>query len=116
MLTLEQIKFATSEKHKCKSSYNEDEYELKGCSIIRDEGSFEYEGHKFNFEEQYGGEDMGSEYWIVFSVTNLANAGDVVYYKVPGWYQSHYGSELEWDSLFEVKSVKKTISVWKEVK
>jgi hypothetical protein len=60
--------------------------------------------------------DMGSEYWIVFSVTSLADPSDVVYYKVPGWYQSHCGAELEWYNVFEVKSVEKTVTVWEDVK
>jgi len=115
MLKLEQVKEALNTEHKY-IGYSDKEYEGEGKDIIRDERNFVYEGHKFDFEEQYGGEDMGSEYWIVFSVTSLSDASDIVYYKVPGWYQSHYGSELEWDSIFEVESVKKTINVWEETK
>lgn len=115
MLTLKQVKLATQEKYTQKGWKNE-EYTSKGEQILYDEGSFESSGHKFEHEERYGGMDMGSEYWIVFSVTNLADSSDVVYYKVPGWYQSHYGSELEWDSLFEVSRKEKTIMVWEEAK
>lgn len=112
MLKLEQVKLAMSEEH----SYGNDGEQDSGKSLLREERSFEYEGHKFDHEEQYGGMDMGSEYWIVFSVTNLADTKDVTHYKVPGFYQSHYGSELEWDSLFEVKQQKKTVTVWEETK
>lgn len=113
MLKLEQVKLALSEEHQY--TYNEKEYSSEGSALIRDERSFEYEGHKFAHEEQFGGEGQGDNYWIVFSVANLANASDVVYYQVPGWYQSHNGSELEWDNMFEVKSVQKTINVWEDV-
>ena len=114
MLKLEQVKEALNTEHKY--TYNEKEYSHEGSTLIGDESSFGYERHKFQWKEQYGGMDMGSEYWIVFSVTNLADAGDVVYYKVPGFYQSHYGSELEWDGIFEVKQQKETITVWEETK
>ena len=114
MLKLEQVKLALSEKHQY--TYDEKEYSCKGSSLIREESNFEYEGHKFNFEEQRGGEGQGDDYWIVFSVTSLAVAGEVFYYKVPGWYQSHNGAELEWDNVFEVKSVEKTVTVWEDVK
>jgi hypothetical protein len=115
MLKLEKVKEALNTEHKY-LGYGEKEYSGEGNSIIEEERSFEHEGHKFDYEEQYGGMDMGSEYWIVFSVTSLADAGDVAYYKVPGWYQSYCGSELEWDNLFEVKSVEKTVTVWEESK
>jgi hypothetical protein len=115
MLKLKQVKEALNTEHKY-LGYKKKEYGADGKNIIRDEYSFEYEAHKFDYEERYGGMDMGSEYGIVFSVASLSDAKDVVYYKVPGWYQSHYGSELEWDGLFEVKQQKKTVTVWEEAK
>lgn len=115
MLTKEQVKEALNTEHKC-AGYSGNEYQEEGKVIIRDESNFEYNGYKFDFKEQYGGMDMGSEYWIVFSVTSVTDSNDVVYYKVLGWYQSHYGSELEWDNLFEVSRKEKTIMVWEEVK
>lgn len=114
MLKLEQVKLALGEEYT--QTYAGSEYTSKGSSLIREESSFTYENHKFNFEEQYGGMDMGSEYWIVFSVTNLADDNDVVYYMVPGWYQSHYGSELEWGNIFEVTRKEKVVMVWEETK
>ena len=115
MLTKEQVKEALNTEHKY-TGYSGNEYQSEGKFIIRDGSNFEYEGHKFTHEDGFGGEGQGDNFWIVFSVTNLADSGDVVYYKVPGWYQSHYGSELEWGSLFEVSRREKTIMVWEEVK
>lgn len=46
-------------------------------------------GISFNHEDNYGGEDMGSEYWSVYTFT----AGDVsVHVKFDGYYQSFDGS------------------------
>ena len=114
MLKLEQVKLAMSEEHTY--TYNKKEYSGEGSELLRDESSFKYEGHEFSHEDQHGGEGQGEDYWIVFSVTNLVDKKDVTYYKVPGWYQSYHGSELEWDNLFEVKSVEKVINVWEESK
>jgi hypothetical protein len=51
-----------------------------------------------NFEESYGGyEGAGETYWIVFSVTNCIT-GEVTYFKIDGFYASHYGCEIDmWD-------------------
>jgi hypothetical protein len=115
MLTLEQVKLAMSEEHEYKG-WKGEPCTSDGQDILTDEYSFEYEGHKFSHEEQFGGEGQGDDYWIVFSVASLTDDKDVTYYKVPGWHQSHCGSELEWDNLFEVKSVEKTVTVWEESK
>lgn len=112
MLTLEQVKEAVNAEHE----YDADEEPSEGSDLIQEECEFTYEGHKFTYEEQFGGEGQGDDYWIVFSVTSLADAGDVVYYKCPGWYQSHNGAELEWDNLFQVAKKKKTITVWDKSK
>lgn len=44
--------------------------------------------------DRYGGEEMGKEYWSVYSFTD----GDhIVYVKFDGWYASYHGSEfVEW--------------------
>jgi len=49
-------------------------------------------GISFKHEENYGGEDMGSEYWSVYSFTN---GTETVYVKFGGYYQSFNGSEYE---------------------
>jgi hypothetical protein len=50
------------------------------------------EGISFKHEENYGGEDMGSEYWSVYSFTN---GTETVYVKFDGYYQSFAGSTYE---------------------
>lgn len=50
------------------------------------------EGISFDHEENYGGEDMGSEYWSVYSFTD---GKDAVYVKFDGYYQSFNGSEYK---------------------
>lgn len=42
--------------------------------------------------DSYGGEDMGSEYWTVYSFTK---DNEIVYVKFYGWYASHFGSEYQ---------------------
>lgn len=42
--------------------------------------------------DSYGGEDMGSEYWSVYSFTK---DNEIVYVKFYGWYASHVGSEYQ---------------------
>ena len=44
------------------------------------------------YEDDYGGEDMGSEYWSVYSFTK---GTDKVYVKFNGYYQSFDGSNYE---------------------
>ena len=60
--------------------------------------------------EQFGGEGEGEEYWCVMSVTD--KAGEETFWKVPGWYASHHGSELEIENIFEVVLKEKVIKVW----
>lgn len=51
-------------------------------------------GISWESQEGYGGEDMGSEYWHVYSFTD---GETTVYVQFDGWYASHYGSEFrEW--------------------
>lgn len=40
--------------------------------------------------DSYGGEDMGSDYWAVYS---FSKDNETVFIKFYGWYASHYGSE-----------------------
>jgi hypothetical protein len=49
-------------------------------------------GISFKHEDNYGGEDMGSEYWSVYSFTNDT---ETVYVKFGGYYQSFDGSTYE---------------------
>lgn len=52
-----------------------------------------------------GGEGDGETYYIVFQ------AGDILW-RVDGFYQSHHGSELEYDTLREVQAKQKMITVY----
>jgi hypothetical protein len=52
-----------------------------------------------------GGEGDGEEYYIVFKI------GETIW-RVDGWYASHHGSELDYDSLREVKAQEKTVIVY----
>ncbi len=115
-LTLEQIRQALNDKHDYsyvnwqKEQANDND---TGLSIIREYHSFSVDGHLFVCGEQFGGEGQGDDYWIVFSVEK---DGDKKFYKIPGWYSSNYGSELEAYNTFEVKAVEKTVTVWEEVR
>ena len=59
-----------------------------------------------------GGEGDGEEHWLVYKLENAAQAYSETYWKVPGWYQSYHGAELEWNNTFQVKAVEKVITVW----
>ena len=114
-LTLEQIKQALYDMHDYSYVNWRKEQEsdnATGLTIIQEEYSFSVEGHLFKWEEQFGGEGQGDNYWIVFSVEK---EGIQKFYKIPGWYSSNYGSELEVSSTYEVKAVEKTVTVWEEV-
>lgn len=66
-------------------------------------------GISWESQEGYGGEDMGSEYWHVYSFTD---GETTVYVKFDGWYASHYGSEFnEW---FFVTPTQVTKTVFKK--
>ena len=61
-------------------------------------------GIGFTHEDNYGGEDMGSEYWSVDAFTK----GDVsVHVKFDGYYQSFAGSEYEGFSFVKPTPVQK---------
>ena len=48
----------------------------------------------YHYEDSFGGEGQGEDYWSVYSFTN---GTDVVYVKFNGWYASYSGSEFtEW--------------------
>ena len=58
--------------------------------------------------DQYGGEDMGSEYWSVYS---FSKDNETFFIKFYGWYASHVGSEYQGYKF--VSPQQKTITVYK---
>lgn len=91
-------------------SWGDRKYTSPIAEIIQEEKNADYNGiYSFNHVETYGGgEGDGEEHWIVFTV----NKGEeiVSYWKVPGWYQSYHGGELEWGNIFEVEPVEVTVT------
>lgn len=60
-------------------------------------------------EEQFGGEGEGEDYWIVFKAQK---GEEVTYWKIPGWYSSSQGSEIEIDNTFEVEPREVMVRKW----
>ena len=69
------------------------------------EGVFDYTG-----VYHYGGEDMGSDYYVVIVIRNPDNHDEKYYIKFQGWYVTSYGAEYESWSFIEPKQ--KTITVY----
>jgi hypothetical protein len=90
------------------------DYKMGGLEAIQEELTFVFLDHKFEYVQQYGGEGLGDEYWYIFSVE--ANEGEKKFYKIPGWYQSHYGSEMDTDDTFEVEQKEVVVKQWLKVK
>lgn len=68
----------------------------------------EYEGKEFIFHAEYvkgGYEGAGEEHYVVLKVTH---EGNETFWKVPGYYASYHGCELEVENTFQVKPVQKT--------
>lgn len=64
-------------------------------------------GLTFEFEDCYGGEGQGDEYWSVYK---FSLGEEVVYVKFDGWYASYNGSEFsEW---YFVEPQEKVITVF----
>jgi hypothetical protein len=56
---------------------------------------------------EYGGMDLGSDYWVVVSLTNAD--GNVQYFRKSGWYASHDGGYLD-NETEEVFPYEKTVT------
>lgn len=63
--------------------------------------------------EQYGGEDQGSNWYVIYYFEDHD-----VYIKVTGYYQSYSGLDFynEWDCCKQVIPQEKTITVYESVK
>lgn len=57
--------------------------------------------------DSYGGEDMGSDYWAVYSFTK---DNEECFIKFYGWYASHYGSEYRGYKF--VNPQQKTVTIY----
>lgn len=62
--------------------------------------------------EQFGGEGQGDQYYIILSIEPLeGDTSEIRYFKIDGYYASHYGRDLD-GPLYEVVPRKKTIIVY----
>ena len=62
--------------------------------------------------DQRGGEEGSGEHWhCVFKVEK--NGTLMGHYYIPGYYQSYNGTEIEWDSIYEVEPYEKMVIDWK---
>lgn len=72
---------------------------------------------QLDLEEDYGGEGMGDERWVVMKLANPNNPnGKFTYWKIPGFYQSSYGSSFEIENTFEVEPKEEIVIKWKAKK
>jgi hypothetical protein len=55
----------------------------------------------------YGGEDMGSDYWCVYS---FSKDNETLFIKFYGWYASHVGSEYQGYKF--VNPQQKTVTIY----
>lgn len=91
------------------SEFNSFFYELKGDASLREKQFYQFGPLKVWAEAEYGGADKGSKYWVVLGVEEN---GVISFWKVPGWYSSYDGPELEPGNMFEVKEEEEVIKVW----
>ena len=70
------------------------------------------DGSQVESVENFGGEGQGDEYWTVFKLTK---DGAESFWKIPGWYQSFQGGELEWSDVYQVESYERMVTDWREV-
>ena len=61
----------------------------------------------YTFEDRYGGEDQGSDYWCVWK---FSKDGQDCFIKFYGWYASHYG--VDYQGWKFVTPQQKTITVY----
>ncbi len=89
-----------------KESYNVDPYAFYEAMQVNATGTITLDGREYAVKpvDSYGGEDMGTELWVVFEI-------DGRLFKKYGAHYSHDGSY--WDgSLNEVQAKQKTVTVF----
>lgn len=99
----------TGKKH----TYNDSGFDLLETKMKNQAGdiipNFSVDGYDFYFQEQFGGEGQGDDYWIVFYVLH---GDEKKYYKIPGWYASHNGREIDPGDTYEVEPKEVTVIQW----
>lgn len=60
------------------------------------------------FEDSYGGEGQGDQYWSVYKVINRSNSNDFRLIKFDGYYSSYNGHE--WSDYFFVTPTQVTVT------
>lgn len=88
-----------------------DEYDIRDL----EHEEIEYEGKKFIFHAEYvkgGYEGAGEEHYIILKVTH---EGKDTFWKIPGYYASYAGSELEIGNTFQVTPVQKTYTDYEKI-
>ncbi len=109
MLTKEDIK-ELYEATVVGKNYNGSPREDEAWNLIRDECSFEVNGITIKpIYSHGGGEGDGEERWIVFSTEKDAITQ---FWRVDGFYASHYGSEFDKDTVYETEQQEQVIKVW----
>ncbi|ANA86354.1 hypothetical protein BH762_gp011 [Gordonia phage OneUp] len=91
------------------SDYAEEAWDRVESRIYFGDKSIETEFGTIHKADDFGGEGMGDQYYLVVSVTD--DAGNVRYFKRCGYHRSHDGSYLDGPTL-EVEPVQQTITVW----
>jgi len=66
------------------------------------------------FKEDYGGEGLGTECWFVMEFINI-KTNESTFWFTPGWYQSHHGSEYEYENTYQAEQYEKTVTDWRPV-
>lgn len=68
-------------------------------------------GWKVDLVETVGGsEGSGETYYLIYRF--YKEGAEDKFFKIPGWYQSYHGGELEWYGAREVSPKQKTITVY----
>lgn len=72
------------------------------------------EGFKIECAEQFGGEDKGDQYWLVFSVIDTAT-NEQAFVKFTGWYSSNNGHEFDNGGEFDiVEPYEQAVRFWRK--
>ena len=88
--------------------------EIKGFDSWKYFDAFEINGMTISPEDDYGGSGNGDDFWSVIKVQEPREAA--TFWKIPGFYSSGYGGELEFENIFQVVPKEKTITVWVDAK